>query len=163
MAPVIERERPDYIYLCEYDHVPLRSDLNALQVAEIQQEGADVMGHWLYRVDGTSHYHMLYHRSDPGFLPYWQSVSRREETGVVLSMFGSGSLWSRDAFLAIASRQQEIPCYLELYLPTLAHHLGYRVRCWGESNHMISNLPSSKINLETAVRRGCWTVHPIKD
>jgi hypothetical protein len=28
---------------------------------------------------------------------------------------------------------------------------------------MISNLPSSKINLETAVRRGCWTIHPIKD
>ena len=162
MAPVIERERPDYVYLCEYDHVPLRSDLNALQVAEIRQEGADVMGHWLYRVDGTSHYHMLYHESDPGFLPYWQSVSGREEKGVVLSMFGSGSLWSRDAFLAIASIQQEIPCYLELYLPTLAHHLGYRVRCWEESKHMISNLPSPKINLETADRRGCWTVHPIK-
>ena len=162
MAPVVERERPDYIYLCEYDHVPLRSDLNALQVAEITAEGADVMGHWLYRVDGTSHYHMLYHQSDPGFLRYWQSVSRREEKGVVLSMFGSGSLWSREAFLAIASRTQQIPCYLELYLPTLAHHLGYRVRCWDESRHMISNLPSRKWTIDEAMNRDCLTIHPVK-
>jgi N-acetylglucosaminyldiphosphoundecaprenol N-acetyl-beta-D-mannosaminyltransferase len=162
MAPVIERERPDYVYLCEYDHVPLRSDLNALQVAEILHEGADVMGHWLYRVDGTSHYHMLYHQSAPGFLPYWQSVSRREEKGVVLSMFGSGSLWSREAFLAIASRKQEIPCYLELYLPTLAHHLGYRVRCWDESRHMISNLPKKKWSIEEARSGNCLTIHPVK-
>jgi N-acetylglucosaminyldiphosphoundecaprenol N-acetyl-beta-D-mannosaminyltransferase len=162
MAPVVEKERPDYIFLCEYDHVPLRPDLNALQVAEITAEGADVMGHWLYRVDGTSHYHMLYHQSDPGFLRYWQSVSRREEKGVVLSMFGSGSLWSREAFLAIASRTQQIPCYLELYLPTLAHHLGYRVRCWDESRHMISNLPSRKWTIDEAMNRDCLTIHPVK-
>ncbi len=162
MAPVIEREQPDFIYLCEYDHVPLRSDLNALQVAEITAEGADVMGHWLYRVDGTSHYHMLYHQSDPRFLPYWQSVSQREKKGVVFSMFGSGSLWSREAFLAIASRTQQIPCYLELYLPTLAHHLGYRVRCWDESRHMISNLPSREFSVDEAKRRNCLTIHPVK-
>jgi N-acetylglucosaminyldiphosphoundecaprenol N-acetyl-beta-D-mannosaminyltransferase len=162
MAPVVERERPDYIYLCEYDHVPLSTDLNALQVAEITAEQADVMGHWLYRVDGTSHYHMLYHQSDPAFQSYWQSVSRREEKNVVLSMFGSGSLWSRDAFLAIASRTQQIPCYLELYLPTLAHHLGYRVRCWDESRHMISNLPSGKWTIDEAMKRDCLTIHPVK-
>jgi N-acetylglucosaminyldiphosphoundecaprenol N-acetyl-beta-D-mannosaminyltransferase len=162
MAPVIEREKPDYVYLCEYDHVPLRSDLNALQVAEITAEGADVMGHWLYRVDGTSHYHMLYHGSDPGFRSYWQSVSRREDKGIVLSMFGSGSLWSREAFLAIASRPQQIPCYLELYLPTLAHHLGFRVRCWDEARHMISNLSSRELTVDEARRRNCLTIHPVK-
>lgn len=162
MAPVIESEKPDYIYFCEYDHVPLRSDLNDLQVEEIAAERADVMGHWLYRVDGTSHYHMLYHQSDPDFLPFWQALSRREDKGVVLSMFGSGSLWSREAFLAIASRTQRIPCYLELYLPTLAHHLGYRVRCWDESRHMISNLPSRRWRPDEARSRNCLTIHPVK-
>lgn len=162
MAPVIEREKPDYVYLCEYDHVPLRPDLNAVQVAEITAEGADVMGHWLYRVDGTGHYHMLYHQSDPCFLPYWQSVSRREDKGVVLSMFGTGSLWSREAFLAVAAKEQEIECYLELYLPTLAHHLGFRLRCWNETRHMISNLPSRKWTIEEARKRNCLTIHPFK-
>jgi hypothetical protein len=163
MAPVIQRERPDYVYLCEYDHVPLRSDLNALQVAEMKSEGADVMGHWLYRVDGTSHYHMLYHQSDPDFLRFWESVSRRQEKGVILSMFGSGSFWRREAFLRVAEEEEKIPCYLELYLPTLAHHLGFRVRCWDETRHMISNLPNPGWTIGEALRRGAWTIHPVKD
>jgi hypothetical protein len=163
MASIVEAENPDFIYFCEYDHLPLVSDLNARQVAEITREGADVMGHWLYRVDGSSHYHMLYHESDPAFLPFWREVSRREDPSVVLSMFGSGSMWSREAFLAVALMPKEIACYLELYFPTMAHHLGFRVRCWDEERHRISNLPSPKISAAEGRKLGCWTVHPVKD
>lgn len=163
MAPVIEREKPDFIYLCEYDHLPLRQDLNALQVAEMTEAGADVMGHFLARIDGTGHPHYLQHSSDPAFRRHWESVSLRENKGVVLTMFGSGSFWSRNAFLAVAVREQEIPCYVELYLPTLAHHLGYRVKCWDESRHLLSNLPSPRISERIALEKCCWTVHPVKE
>jgi hypothetical protein len=81
---------------------------------------------------------------------------------VILSMFGSGSFWTREAFLAVAAQNQEIGCYLEIYLPTVAHHLGYRVRSWKESHHLISNLPSPSVSVDEAKRRGCWTVHPVK-
>jgi N-acetylglucosaminyldiphosphoundecaprenol N-acetyl-beta-D-mannosaminyltransferase len=162
MAPVVERERPDFIYLCEYDHIPLVRDLNRRQVGEMSREGADVMGHWLHRVDGTSHCHMLNHESDPGFLPFWRSLSRREDPGVVFSMFGSGSFWSREAFLAVASTPQSIDCYQELYLPTFAHHLGYRVRGWDEEHHLLSNLPSRTITVQEGRKREAWTVHPVK-
>ena len=162
MAFVVEKERPEFIYFCEYDHLPLVHDLNRKQVDEMIRENADVMGHWLYRVDGSSHYHMLYHQSEPGFIPFWKSLSHREDPGVILSMFGSGSMWTRDAFLALAKRTQEIPCYLEIYLPSLAHHLGYRVRGWNESNHLLSNLPSPLISVDEGLRRGAWTVHPVK-
>jgi N-acetylglucosaminyldiphosphoundecaprenol N-acetyl-beta-D-mannosaminyltransferase len=163
MASVIEAEKPDYIYLCEYDHLPLIPDLNQQQVRAIRQEEADVMGHWLYRVDGTGHYHELYHESDPDYLPFWKSVSRRENRTVILSMFGSGSFWTREAFLAIANQQQTIECYLEIYLPSLAHHLGFRVRGWRESDHLISNLALPAITMENARNKGCWTVHPVKE
>ena len=163
MTEAIRSFSPDFIHLCEFDHVVLVPDLNARQVEEMTREQADVMGHLLVRMDNSGHYFHLYHESDERFAPFWERLSLREEKGVVLNMFGSGSMWTRQAFLAVASKAEEIPCYLELYLPTLAHHLGYRVRCWRESMHMISNLPSSMINLETAVRRGCWTIHPIKD
>lgn len=162
MAPVVEREKPDFIYLCEYDHLPLVSDLNSRQVAEMQRKDADVMGHWLYRIDGTSNYHMLYHETDPGFFPFWRSFSRREDPGTVLSMFGSGSLWSREAFLAVASHPCTIACYLELYLPTLVHHLGFRVCGWDEEHHLLSNLPSRAISEAHGRRRAAWTVHPVK-
>lgn len=162
MAPVIEREKPDFIYLCEYDHLPLRSDLNSLQMAEINSARADVMGHFLSRIDGTGHPHYLQHSADPDFHRYWDSVSLRENKQVVLTMFGSGSFWSREAFLAISKQEQKIPCYVELYLPTMAHHLGFRVRCWDETRHMISNLPSRKWTIEAARNRSCLSIHPVK-
>jgi len=163
MSAIVENEMPDFVYLIEYDHVPLASNLNRLQVKAITGEKADVMGHWLYRVDGTSNHHMLYHETDPAFLPFWKSISRREDGGVVLSMLGTGSFWTREAFLAIAKCPQEISCYLELYLPTLAHHLGFRVRAWNDQEHLISNLPSRLVSVESGRERGCWTVHPIKN
>jgi hypothetical protein len=163
MERVVNLENPDFIYFCEYDHLPLAHDLNAMQVGEMHRENADVMGHWLHRIDGTGHPHFLQHSADPEFLHYWPSVSRREDPGIVLSMFGSGSFWSREAFLAVASREQKIPCYLELYLPTLAHHLGFRVRGWNEANHLLSNLPSRSISVEEGRKRGSWTVHPVKE
>ncbi len=162
MAPIVQLEQPDYVYLCEYDQLPLIDDLNVRQVQVIRQEGADVMGHWLYRIDETSHPHLLYHEADVQFSPFWASISKRENPSVILSMFGSGSFWTSEAFLAVAHQSQEIECYLEIYLPTLAHHLGFRVRPWNDSNHLISNLPSPAVNQEEAMKRGCWTVHPVK-
>ena len=163
MAPHVREEKPDYLYLCEYDQIPLVSDLNQRQVAAIKQENADVMGHWLYRVDGTGHYHALYHEADGKFLPFWEKLSRRDDPSVILSMFGSGSMWTRDAFLGVADQNKNIECYLELYLPSLAHHLGYRVRGWRYCDHLISNLPSHAISVEEAKKKNCWTVHPVKE
>ena len=163
MSPAVEKANPDFVYFCEYDHLPLVHDLNSRQVDEMLREDADVMGHWLYRVDGTGHYHELYHESDPSYLPFWRSVSRREEKSLMLTMFGSGSFWTRDAFLAVAKLQQTIECYLEIYLPTLAHHLGFRVRPWRDEDHLISNLPSLDISLKNARKKACWTVHPVKE
>jgi hypothetical protein len=162
MASVVERENPDFIYFCEYDHLPLVPDLNCRQVDEMRRNDADVMGHWLYRIDGSSNYHMLFHASDPSFFPFWKLISRREDQGLILSMFGSGSMWKREAFLSVASQCQGINCYLELYLPSLVHHLGFRVRGWEESNHLISNLPSPSISVAEGQRRHAWTVHPVK-
>jgi len=162
MSGVVEAECPDYIYLAEYDHLPLVDDLNARQVEEIRREAADVMGHWLDRIDGSGHYFQLYHESAPEFSSYWESISRREDKRVVLTMFGSGSMWSRQAFLAVASAEKPIPCYLEIHLPTLAHHLGFRVRQWDEKNHLISNKPSRDFTIAKAKEQGAWTVHPVK-
>jgi hypothetical protein len=163
MAPIVTSENPDYVYLCEYDQLPLLNDLNNRQIATMQREGADMMGHYLDRIDGTGNPHLLQHLGDPRFLPYWQGVSLREDKGVVLSMFGSGSFWKREAFLAVASRDQSIGCYLEIYLPTMAHHLGFRVRRWSDRDHLIGNLPTPGISIQSAHDLACWTVHPVKE
>lgn len=151
-----------YIYLVEYDQIPLAHDLHARLVALAKTEKADLLAHHLHRVDDTSHPHFLYHASDPRFMEFWRNISLRENRSCVLSMFGSGSFWRREAFLAVAEREEPFPMYLEIYLPTLAHHLGYRVRDFGEQNRFVHNLGDRSAAIDQANREGAWTLHPVK-
>jgi len=162
MVPVVKAENPDLVYLCEYDHLPLAEGFMDLQIEEMKGEGADVMAHHLERVDRTSSPFALAHDSDPGFVHFLKSVSRRPDPGVLLWMFGSGSLWKREAFLVTASLLPPTRCYFELALPTVAHHLGFRIRRWNAARHMVTNLPSGNVSVTSAGQRGCLTVHPIK-
>jgi len=151
-----------HVHFAEYDQLPLVPGFNARQLARLEEERADVLGFQLARVDGTSQPHLLYHLPLPGFLPHWKNVSVREDKGAVLSMFGSGSFWTRPAFDAVAARAEPFSMYLELYLPTLAHHLGYRLRDWGEQNRHIASLGNFVDCIDAARRAGAWTLHPVK-
>ncbi len=151
-----------HVHLAEYDHLPLVPDLAERQLARLEEERADVLGFQLARVDGTNQPHLLYHADLPGFFPFWREVSVRADKGVVLSMFGSGSFWTRRAFDAVAAPPETVPIYLELYLPTLAHHLGYRVRDWGAQNRFISSLGNFVDRIDEARRAGAWALHPVK-
>jgi hypothetical protein len=152
----------EFVHVVEYDHLPLVPDLHERTIACIDAEHADVLAFHLQRVDETSHPHFLYHISDPRFMAYWKSVSVRSQPEVVLSMFGSGSFWRREAFLDVAEREEPFPMYLEIYLPTMAHHLGYRVRDFGEQNRFVHNLGDRKAAIDEARSAGAWTLHPVK-
>ena len=56
-----------HVHFAEYDQLPLVEGFNALQVARLEEERADVLGFQLLRVDGTNQPHLLYHRLQPGF------------------------------------------------------------------------------------------------
>ena len=152
-----------YVYLAEFDHWPLVQDLGERLVNRLEQERADVLGHQLYRRDGTSCCYYAYHVADERFLPWLASVSRREDKGVVFNMFGSGSFWTREAFLAVAEVHEPFPMYLEMYLPTLAHHLGFRVRDFQDQNEFVSAEGDRFDEVEKAERAGAWTLHPVKN
>jgi hypothetical protein len=151
-----------YVYFAEYDHWPLVPDLGARLIERLRQENADVLGHQLHRRDGTSHPHYLYHRADPRFLPWLCAVSRRHDPGVVFNMLGSGSFWTREAFLAVASQEETVPVYLEIYLPTLAHHLGFRLRPFGEQDRFVWGNGDHAADISQARAAGAWTIHPVK-
>ena len=129
-----------HVHFAEYDQVPLVANLNERQAAYLEQEHADVLAFQLQRVDGTNQPVYLNHCALPGFFAHWESLSVRPDRRTVLSMFGSGSFWTRAAFDATAALAEPFPIYLELYLPTTAHHLGYRLRDWGAQNRHIVSL-----------------------
>ena len=151
-----------HVHFAEYDQLPLVPDLNARQVARLEAERADVLAFQLQRVDGTSQPHYLYHTHLPGFRAWTEAFSVRADRQVVLSIFGTGSFWTRAAFDATAAREEPFPIYLELYLPTVAHHLGYRLRDWGEQNQFITSLGNYVHRIDQARRAGAWTLHPVK-
>jgi hypothetical protein len=151
-----------HIFFSEYDHLPLVNDLGERHLARLAEEGADVLGCQVRRVDGTNQPHYLHHCSRPEFDEFWRKITRRDDPQVVLNMFGSGSFWTRAAFDAVAALPEPFPIYLELYLPTLAHHLGYRVRDLPDQNPFVQVLPDLEAEIEAARRAGAWAVHPVK-
>ncbi len=151
-----------YIYLTEFDHWPLVDNLGSRLIERLKEEKADVMGHQLARRDGTCCVYYLYHQSDPRFLPWLKEISQRQEKGVTFNMFGSGSFWTREAFLAVGERDEPFPIYLEVYLPTLAHHLGLRVRDFREQSRFICAQGDRYDEIKAARAQGAWTIHPVK-
>lgn len=158
----------DAVHLAEYDHLPLRPDLGVCLLDALRADGADVLGHEVRRVDGTNFPHYLYHLADNRFVPFWAEFSRREDAdarAAVLSMFGSGSVWTRAAFLAMAAVAEPFPVYLELWLPTVAHHLGFRVREFPAAAggaRFVSSLGERRDEIAAARAAGAWTLHPVK-
>jgi hypothetical protein len=151
-----------HVYFAEFDHLPLVSDLGVRLVERLEKDEADVLGHRLRRIDGTSNVHYLYHLEDPGFMNFWRRISVRSNKETVLGMLSTGSFWTRKAFMEVAAQEQEILVYLEIYLPTLAHHLGFRVRRFHDHGRCVFPGLVKGLSVDSARRHGCWTVHPIK-
>jgi hypothetical protein len=151
-----------YVYFAEYDHWPLVPDLGARLVERLQREKADVLGHQLFRRDGTCCVYYQNHVADPRFLPWLHAISKRRDPGAVFNMLGTGSFWTREAFLAVAQREETVPVYLETYLPTLAHHLGFRLRAFGDQDLFVWGDGDHGADIPRARANGAWTIHPIK-
>jgi hypothetical protein len=143
------RVRPHYrlLHLTEFDCLPLCGDLFARLEARLATERADVLGCRLERVDGTNHPHFLYHASDPDFAPFLRQLS----------------FWTREAFSAVAEKEEDSPLYLEIALPTIAHHLGFRVRGLTDQSPWVQPLGDFSRQLDELRRAGAWMAHPVKD
>jgi hypothetical protein len=154
--------RFQFVHFAEYDHLPLIPGLNDLQIEQLKSEQADLLGYHLERVDGTNNPHFLYHASNSNFRSYWAKTTCRSKADVVLSFIGTGNFWTHEAFCAAAAIEQPFPIYMELRLPTLAHHLGFRVRDFGEQNRFVTAGPDRTGEIEQARNQGAWTLHPAK-
>jgi hypothetical protein len=72
-------------------------------------------------------------------------------------------MWTREAFEEVARLGDPIPMYVELALPTLAHHLGFRVRDLTDQNRFVSALGNRVQEIDSARAAGAWALHPVKD
>jgi hypothetical protein len=162
VAKEIIHLRYQYIWFMEYDHVPLTPGVTDLFQGKLRREQADVVGYRLNRIDQTISPHYLNHLTDPTFLDFFRDLSVRRDKTTILTMLGSGSIWRREAFDAVANVYETTPIYLEIFFPSVAHHLGFRVREVTEHNGFVLPRAVKGITIEGARRAEAWTFHPHK-
>jgi len=151
-----------HVHVVEFDVIPVIENPGQRLVETLEAEDADVIGYGLVDITNTIHPQNRHQISDETFLRFIRELSSRESSERVFSMLGCSSLWTRAAFAEIA--ELEAPqIYLEVAIPTLAHHLGYRVRPVPALQERSVTFESDLTPfLEEYQKAGAWLVHPCK-
>jgi hypothetical protein len=151
-----------HVHLAEFDQYPVAPGVNERQRAKLEEERADAIFYRLERLDGTHHPHYLSHTAAPEFHEFLRRISIRPDRGVTLSALGFGSFWRKEAFAKMAAVEEPFPIYLELFIPTVAHHIGCRVRPNHQDLKFTPYSGDASPLLEEARGRGAWFIHPWK-
>lgn len=152
----------DSLYLAEFDMLPLSDSLFNHLRSHADSENADLLGHRAWRIDDTLHPHYGNHIAITEWENWISKLSFREDKNVVLSCLGCGQWWRREALEAVTVIGEPVPAYLELHLPTLAHHLGFRVRGLKAQDTFVSTEPFPAERATQFDAEGAWIMHPHK-
>ena len=117
----------DAVHLFEFDHVPLAGDFAVRLRAAAEAVGADLLAKRCVPVNQTNWPHYGRFRRDPALRAHLDRLSTREDPSRMYGMLASGVWLTRAAVEAYVGVADHPPCYGELYVPTLLHHLGLRV------------------------------------
>ncbi len=163
------RDEPaiEAVYLLEYDQVVLRSDYERIVLNILTLTGADFLGKNCVDRTRTNWVHYLRFRHDPGLLDFLAKISVRDDPELMFGCLGTGLLMRRAVVSALATMEHYRPSYNELYLPTVVHHLGFRVDDVSRVTDLYAHVRwIPPYRLEEALRlqaAGAVFVHPFKD
>lgn len=167
-AYVADDDDVDAVYLIEYDHLVLDAGFEERLRALADATGADLMGKNCADRTSTNEEHYIRFRGDQRLLAHLRAVSVREDRERIFGCLGDGIWLSRAALQAYVEVGEHPPCYCEVYVPTLVHHLGFRVLDIdahdGDLYRGVRWLPL--IDAPEAMerfRRGAVFLHPVKD
>ncbi|MFT4176289.1 MAG: hypothetical protein QM627_06500 [Luteolibacter sp.] len=151
-----------HLYLAEFDILPIVPDIWSRLRSHAESQNADLLAHRLWQIDGSLHSHYGFHLSKKSWLRWIRSISIRNDKDVVLSCLGCGQFWKRETLESVVSHGEPVPAYLELHLPTVVHHLGFRVRGMGDQDQYVKTSPLSPGEKDRMIAEGAWIIHPEK-
>jgi hypothetical protein len=152
------------VYVLEWDHVVLRGDFEAPLRALAARTGAQFMGKTCVERTATNWHHYTRYRRDPALLAHLREHSVREDPTRLYGTLGNGFWLARAALEAYVGLGARPPVYGELYLPTILHHLGFRVaEIPAELYASVRYEPEVTLAELLALKRaGAWFAHPFK-
>lgn len=165
---VLEADRRiDAIVVLEYDQVPLAPGLDEAVLALLEQTGAGLVGKTAVDRTATNWWHRVRYRDDPALLEHLRRVSVREDPTRIYGCLGTGFAMTREALAAYVAVEHPDGIYNELYVPTLVHHLGFRVEDVDVHGDLYAHVrfePSYTPAEARALRdAGVLVVHPYKE
>jgi hypothetical protein len=157
----------DSLYAIEYDHLILDGAFERRLREVARDSAADLLGKSCVDLTATNLAHYVRFRRDQQLLTHLRTLSVREDRERIFGCLGNGMWLSRGALEAYVNVDKHPPCYCEIYVPTLLHHLGFRVVDVDAHSDLYRNvrwLPERSVAevLELA-GAGAVFVHPAKD
>lgn len=152
------------VYLLEWDHVVLRAGFEQALLELAERTGADFLGKTCVERTGTNWHHYTRYRRDPALLAHLREHSVREDPTRMFGTLGNGFWLTRAALEAYVAIGRRPVVYGELYLPTLLHHLGFRVGdIPGSLYRAVRYEPEVTLPELLALKRsGAFFAHPFK-
>jgi hypothetical protein len=157
----------ELVYMLEFDQLILRPDFEEPLADMAARSGAGLLGKGAGPRNDTNWPHYLRFRDHDPLNRFIDRVSRRDDRGARLGSFGPGMLLTRDALTAVAEVIRDAPPLMqEMLLPTLVHHLGFRVADVNELGDLYALFRWRPVfTFEEAIeakRAGRTFVHPFK-
>lgn len=163
----VDDEGADSLYVIEYDHLVLDGTFEERLRELAAETRADLLGKQCIDCSATNHEHYIRFRRDLRLLVHLRRLSVREDPTRIFSCLGDGVWLTRQALGAYVAAGPHPPCYVEIYVPTLLHHLGFHVvnvDAHSDLYRHVRWLPP--IELDEALQRyreGAVFLHPVKD
>jgi hypothetical protein len=157
----------DSVYLFEYDHLILSPGFEDALRALAERTRAGLMGKNCVERTATNWHHYARFRRDAALLAFLRRTSVREDAARMYGTLGNGIWLSRPAVEAYVGVPEHPPCYGELYVPTLLHHLGHRVIDIDAVSPLYATVrwepDFSRPEVDRLCAEGAAFVHPVKD
>jgi hypothetical protein len=117
----------DLVYLIEYDHLILRGDFEHRLRELADKSNAGLFAKNASPRNDTNWLAFLKHRDDDRLNRFIAGISCRGDPETRWGCLGTGMLFRRDALDAFCSLTDAPPYYVELFVPTVVHHLGFAI------------------------------------
>jgi hypothetical protein len=157
----------ELVYFTEYDQLILSGDFEESLAALAQRSPAGLFAkHASPRMD-TNWPHSIRYRDDERLMQFIAGISRREDREQLWGCLGTGLLFRRDALREFCSVTDAPHAYLEMFIPTVVHHLGFEVANVDALGDLYANVrwrpPYTVEEAVAAKRAGRTFLHPFTE
>lgn len=166
------RDAPEvtHLHVIEFDHIVVDERYEPELEDALRRSRADYLGVNCVDQTATNWVHGLgFPFDDYELQRLLMDVSDDDDPSAVRIFGGvaNGFVIGRDALEAFVTFERHLTRYAELYVPTLLHHLGFRVRDAVRVSRVFDHVRWAPVYSESeirALRRGSvLAVHPVKD